>query len=100
MADLLPSEVDPLLARTTVETMPFWLHTFALNRAEGSYTPGAARDHRDRMATLPEDFAGMNVLDVGYFDGVAPANHACFACQDQRYGCRPNDDGLRLPRRW
>ena len=48
MADLLPSEVDPLLARATVETMPFWFHTFALNRAEGIYTPSAAREHRYR----------------------------------------------------
>src|SRR5207249_76653 len=43
VADLLPIEADPALARTTVETVPFWFHTFALNRAEGIYTPGAAR---------------------------------------------------------
>ena len=41
VADLLPIEVDPALARATVETVPFWFHTFALNRAEGVYTPGA-----------------------------------------------------------
>jgi hypothetical protein len=46
VADLLAIEVDPALARATVETVPFWFHTFALNRAEGIYTPGAARDHR------------------------------------------------------
>jgi tRNA (mo5U34)-methyltransferase len=69
VADLLPIEVDPVLARAIVETVPFWFHTFALNRAEGIYTPGAARDHRYRVSTLPEDFARMSVLDVGCFDG-------------------------------
>ena len=69
VADLLPIEVDPALARATVERVPFWFHTFALNRAEGIYTPGAARDHRYRVSTLPDDFAGMSVLDVGTFDG-------------------------------
>jgi tRNA (mo5U34)-methyltransferase len=69
VADLLPIEVDPALAGATVETVPFWFHTFALNRAEGIYTPGAARDHRYRVSALPEDFAGMSVLDVGCFDG-------------------------------
>src|ERR1035437_7934901 len=69
VADLLPIEVDPVLARATVETVPFWVHTFALNRAEGIYTPGAARDHRYRVSALREDFAGMSVLDVGCFDG-------------------------------
>jgi hypothetical protein len=34
------------------------LHTFALNSAEGIYTPGAAGDHRYRVSTLPEDFTG------------------------------------------
>ena len=69
VADLLPIDVDPGLARATIETVPFWFHTFALNRAEGIYTPGAARDHRYRVSALPEDFAGMSVLDVGCFDG-------------------------------
>ena len=69
VADLLPIEVDPVLARATVETVPFWFHTFGLNRAEGIYTPGAARDHRYRVSALPEDFARMSVLDVGCFDG-------------------------------
>jgi hypothetical protein len=40
-----------------VKEVPFWFHTFALNRAEGIYTPGAARDHRYRVSTLPGDFA-------------------------------------------
>jgi hypothetical protein len=48
VADLLPIEVDPAVARATVKEMPFWFHTFALNRAAGIYTPGAARDHRYR----------------------------------------------------
>jgi tRNA (mo5U34)-methyltransferase len=69
VADLLPIEADPALARATVEAVPFWFHTFALNRAEGIYTPGAARDHRYRISTLPDDFSGMSVLDVGTFDG-------------------------------
>jgi tRNA (mo5U34)-methyltransferase len=69
VADLLPIEVDPELARATAETVPFWFHTFALNRAEGIYTPGAARDHSYRVSALPEDFAAMTVLDVGCFDG-------------------------------
>jgi tRNA (mo5U34)-methyltransferase len=69
VADLLAIEVDPALARATVEAVPFWFHTFALNRAEGIYTPGAARDHRYRVSALPQDFAGMSVLDVGCFDG-------------------------------
>jgi tRNA (mo5U34)-methyltransferase len=69
VADLLPIDVAPALARATVEVVPFWFHTFALNRTEGIYTPGAARDHRYRVSSLPEDFAGMSVLDVGCFDG-------------------------------
>ena len=69
VADLLPIDVAPALARATVEVVPFWFHTFALNRTEGIYTPGAARDHRYRVSALPEDFAGMSVLDVGCFDG-------------------------------
>lgn len=69
VADLLPIEVEPSLARATVDAVPFWFHTFSLNRAEAIYTPGAARDHRYRVPLLPEDFAGMSVLDVGTFDG-------------------------------
>jgi tRNA (mo5U34)-methyltransferase len=69
VADLLPIEADPARARATVDAVPFWFHTFALNRAEGIYTPGAARDHRYRIPTLPSHFAGMTVLDVGTFDG-------------------------------
>jgi tRNA (mo5U34)-methyltransferase len=50
--------------------VPFWFHRFALNRAGGIFAPGAARDRRARVSALPEDFAGMSVLDVGCFDGV------------------------------
>lgn len=39
VADLLPIEVDPEFARATVRGVPFWFHTFALNRAEGISTP-------------------------------------------------------------
>lgn len=48
---------------------------FALNQAEGIYTPGAARDHRYRVSFLSSDFAA--VLDVGTFDGfyAFPAEH-------------------------
>jgi len=69
VADLLPIEVDPAVARATVKEVPFWFHTFALNRAAGIYTPGVARDHRYRVSTPPSDFGGMSVLDVGTFDG-------------------------------
>lgn len=69
VADLLPLVTDPDLAHATVAAVPFWFHTFALNRAEGIYTPGAARDHRYRMSFLPSDCAGLRVLDVGTFDG-------------------------------
>ena len=69
VADLLTIEAHPALARATIEAVPFWFHTFSLNRAEGIYTAGAARDHRYRIDALPEDFGGMSVLDVGTFDG-------------------------------
>jgi SAM-dependent methyltransferase len=69
VADLLPIDVDPDIARAAVEAVPFWFHTFALNRAAGIYTPGAARDHRYRVPALPGDFSRQRVLDVGTFDG-------------------------------
>ncbi len=58
VADLMPIEVAPALARATVEMVPFWFHTFALHRAEGIYTPGAARDHRYRVSALPRTSPG------------------------------------------
>jgi SAM-dependent methyltransferase len=69
VADLLPIEVESAVARAVVGSVPFWFHTFALNRAQGIYTPGAARDHRYRLPLLRGDVAGLRVLDVGTFDG-------------------------------
>ena len=69
VADMLPIEADPLQAEQVLEEVPFWFHTFALNREEDIYTPGAALDHRYRLPALPEDFSGLRVLDVGAFDG-------------------------------
>jgi tRNA (mo5U34)-methyltransferase len=69
VADLLPVQADPKLALSVLDAVPFWFHTFALNRAEGIYTSGAARDHRYRVSALPADFGGLSVLDVGTFDG-------------------------------
>jgi len=69
VADILPFEVDPALARRALAEVPFWFHTFALNRAEGIYTPGVAVDHRYRLPFLPASFATLRVLDVGTFDG-------------------------------
>jgi tRNA (mo5U34)-methyltransferase len=69
VADLLLIEADPVDARETLERVPFWFHTFALNRAEDIYAPGTARDHRYRILAIPESFAGLKVLDVGTFDG-------------------------------
>jgi tRNA (mo5U34)-methyltransferase len=69
VADLLLVEADPGEAEAVLEAVPYWFHTFALNRAEGIYAPGSARDHRYRIAAIPGDFSGLRVLDVGTFDG-------------------------------
>lgn len=69
VADLLPIEAPPERAREVLRRVPFWFHTFALNRAHGLYTPGVARDHRYRIKALPADCSGLRVLDVGAFDG-------------------------------
>jgi len=69
VADILPIEAEPDVARAVRDAVPFWFHTFALNPAEGIYTPGAALDHRYRLPTLPADHSGLSVLDVGTFDG-------------------------------
>jgi tRNA (mo5U34)-methyltransferase len=50
-------------------SVPLWFHTFALNRDRSLYTPGKARDHGYRLASIPDSFAGASVLDVGAFDG-------------------------------
>jgi tRNA (mo5U34)-methyltransferase len=69
VADLLPIDASPSDARTVLDTVPLWFHTFALNPAEDLYTPGVARDHRYRIPWLPSGFDGRSVLDVGAFDG-------------------------------
>ena len=69
VADLLPIEADPVDAQRVLDQVPYWFHTFALNRSEGIYTPGTARDHRYRVPAIPGDFSGLRVLDVGAFDG-------------------------------
>ena len=69
VGNLLEIEAAPPDARAVLESVPFWFHTFALNRHEGIYTPGVARDHRYRIPALPERFDGLSVLDVGTFDG-------------------------------
>ena len=69
VADDLPIDAEPELARRVLRAVPLWFHTFALNAAHGLYTPGVARDHRYRVPFLPASFAGQRVLDVGTFDG-------------------------------
>jgi tRNA (mo5U34)-methyltransferase len=69
VADLLPIEADPAEAEAVLDHVPYWFHTFALNRSEGIYAPGYARDHRYRMPAIPESFEGLSVLDIGTFDG-------------------------------
>jgi tRNA (mo5U34)-methyltransferase len=69
VADELPIECAPDEARRVLETIPFWFHTFSLNKGEDLYTPGEARDHGYRLDSIPESFEGMSVLDVGAFDG-------------------------------
>jgi SAM-dependent methyltransferase len=68
VADLLPIEASPEDARAVLERVPLWFHTFALD-GTGRYTPGIARDHRYRLRAIPQDLAGLRVLDVGTFDG-------------------------------
>ncbi len=53
VADLLPIEADPADAEAVLEEVPFWFHTFALNRGAGLYAPGYARDHRYRIPRFP-----------------------------------------------
>jgi tRNA (mo5U34)-methyltransferase len=65
----VPIEVGADQACRVLDSVPFWFHTFALNRGLGLYTPGAARDHGYRLASIPASFDGLSVLDVGAFDG-------------------------------
>jgi tRNA (mo5U34)-methyltransferase len=114
VADLLPIEADPGAARAVLRSVPFWFHTFALNRELGIYTPGVARDHRYRLPALPADFSGMSVLDVGTFDGfyaflaeargaervVALDNEQYRAWVETRWGIRlAGGEGFRAIRR-
>jgi tRNA (mo5U34)-methyltransferase len=69
VADLLPIDAGADEARALLDRVPFWFHTFSLDGADSLYTPGIARDHRYRIPTLPDDFGGLRVLDVGTFDG-------------------------------
>ena len=69
VADLIPIEADPEVARAVLDRVPLWFHTFSLDGSKELYTHGVARDHRYRIPALPKDFAGMSVLDVGTFDG-------------------------------
>jgi len=65
VADLIPIEADPEIARAVLDRVPLWFHTFSLDESKELYTHGVARDHRYRIPALPEDFGGMTVLDVG-----------------------------------
>ena len=69
VADQIPIDVDPIIARRTLAEVGLWFHTFALNRAHRIYTPGKARDHGYRLSAIPDSFDGMRVLDIGTFDG-------------------------------
>lgn len=65
----VPMEATARQARHVLGSVPLWFHTFALNRELGIYTPGEARDHGYRLASIPDSFDGLSVLDVGAFDG-------------------------------
>ena len=69
VAGLLPIEVDPVLARATVDAVPLCLHTFALNRAEGLYARCRARPSLPRLHTSQGASPGLALLQVGAFDG-------------------------------
>jgi tRNA (mo5U34)-methyltransferase len=69
VAACVPIEVAADRAEAVLASVPFWFHTFALNRDLGLYTPGEARDHGYRLASIPDSFQGLSVLDVGAFDG-------------------------------
>jgi tRNA (mo5U34)-methyltransferase len=69
VADEVPIDIDVDRAIRVLESVPLWFHTFALNRDQSLYTPGQARDHGYRLASIPESFGGASVLDVGAFDG-------------------------------
>jgi len=69
VADEVPIDIHVDEATRVLGSVPLWFHTFALNRKRGLYTPGKARDHGYRLASIPDSFVGHSVLDVGAFDG-------------------------------
>lgn len=69
VADEIPLGLEPEAARRILADVPFWFHTFLLNRETEIYTPGEARDHGYRLDAIPSSFDGLSVLDVGAFDG-------------------------------
>jgi tRNA (mo5U34)-methyltransferase len=69
VADEVPIDIGVDPATRLLTSVPLWFHTFALNGAHGLYTPGKARDHGYRLASIPDSFVGSSVLDVGAFDG-------------------------------
>ncbi len=69
VADEVPIDIERDQATRELGSVPLWFHTFALNRGQGVYTPGKARDHGYRLASIPDSFVGSSVLDVGAFDG-------------------------------
>ena len=86
MADELPIDMDVEQAERALRSVPLWFHTFALNRHGGLYTPGKARDHGYRLASIPDCFEGLSVLDVGAFDGF----YSFLAEGEGRLGCSPS----------
>jgi tRNA (mo5U34)-methyltransferase len=69
VADEVPIDFDGDQATRVLRSVPLWFHTFALDRDRSLYTPGKARDHGYRLASIPDSFVGASVLDVGTFDG-------------------------------
>lgn len=69
VADEVSIDLDVQSAKRLLAAVPLWFHTFALNRDHGLYTPGKARDHGYRLASIPDSLDGVSVLDVGAFDG-------------------------------
>lgn len=69
VAEEVPIDIGADQAERVLRSVPLWFHTFALNPDRGLYTPGKARDHGYRLASIPDSFDGVSVLDVGTFDG-------------------------------
>lgn len=69
VADQVPIAASLADAQRVLREVPLWFHTFSLNTEHALYTPGKARDHGYRLASIPESFEGLSALDVGSFDG-------------------------------